>query len=65
MAAIDYGEPGWTDALLDASGGRRPTVVLDGIGGTIGGEAFGLIADGGHFSAHGTPSGSFARIEEL
>ena len=63
VAAIDYGEPGWTDALLDASGGRRPTVVLDGVGGTIGGEAFGLIADGGRFSAHGTPSGSFARIE--
>ena len=60
VAAIDYGEPGWTDAVLDASGGRRPTVVLDGVGGTIGGEAFGLIADGGRFSAHGTPSGSFA-----
>jgi len=64
VAAIDYGEPRWTDAVLDASGGRRPTVVLDGVGGTTGGEAFGLIADGGRFSAHGTPSGSFARIEE-
>ncbi len=64
VAAIDYGEPGWTDALLDASSGRRPSVVLDGVGGTIGGEAFGLIAHGGRFSAHGTPSGSFARIEK-
>ena len=62
-AAIDYGEAGWTDAVLDATGGRRPTVVLDGVGGTIGGEAFGLIADGGRFSAHGTPSGSFALID--
>jgi NADPH:quinone reductase len=63
LAAIDYGDSGWTDAVLDAAGGRRPTVVLDGVGGTIGGEAFRLIADGGRFSAHGTPSGSFAPID--
>jgi NADPH2:quinone reductase len=63
VAAIDYGDSGWADAALDASGGCRPTVVLDGVGGTIGGEAFGLIADGGRFSAHGTPSGSFAPID--
>jgi NADPH2:quinone reductase len=63
VAAIDYGDPGWTDAVLDASGGRRPTVVLDGVGGTIGGEAFQVIADGGRFSAHGAPSGSFALID--
>jgi NADPH:quinone reductase len=63
VAAIDYGEAGWADAVLDATGGRRPTVVLDGIGGAIGAQAFGLIADGGRFSAHGTPSGSFARID--
>ena len=62
-AVIDYGEPGWTAAVLDATGGRRPTVVLDGAGGTIGGAAFGLVADGGRFSAHGTPSGSFAPID--
>lgn len=63
-AAVDYGEAGWIDAVLDATGGRRPTVVLDGVGGMIGGECFELIADGGRFSAHGTPSGSFARIDE-
>jgi NADPH:quinone reductase len=63
VAAIDYGEPGWSNDVLDAAVGRRPTVVLDGVGGTIGAEAFGLIADGGRFSAHGTPSGSFAPID--
>ncbi len=63
VAAIDYDDPGWTDAMLDASRGRRPTIVLDGVGGAIGGEAFGLIADGGRFSAHGTPSGSFALVD--
>lgn len=62
-AVIDYSEPGWTVAVLDATGGRRPTVVLDGAGGTIGGAAFGLVADGGRFSAHGTPSGSFTPID--
>jgi NADPH2:quinone reductase len=63
QAAIDYARLGWRDAVLDASGGRHPTVVLDGVGGEIGGEAFGLIADGGRFSAHGAPSGSFAAID--
>ncbi|MGD0391925.1 MAG: zinc-binding dehydrogenase [Acidimicrobiales bacterium] len=62
-AAIDYTEPGWSDAVLEVTGGRRPDVVLDGIGGTIGGEAFGLITAGGRMSAHGTPSGSFASID--
>ena len=65
VAAVDYGHPGWTDAVRDASGGRRPTVVLDGVGGALGGEAFRLIADGGHFSAHGAPSGSFALIDSV
>jgi NADPH:quinone reductase-like Zn-dependent oxidoreductase len=62
-AAIDYGEAGWTDAVLDATAGRHPTVVLDGVGGSIGGQASELISDGGRFSAHGTPSGSFALID--
>ncbi len=63
VATVDYGEPAWSDAVLHATGGHRPTLVLDGIGGTIGGEAFELIADAGRFSAHGTPSGSFASID--
>lgn len=64
VAAVDYSKQGWVDDLLDATGGRRPTVVLDGVGGTIGGEGFELIADSGRFSAHGTPSGSFAPIDQ-
>jgi NADPH2:quinone reductase len=34
---------------------------LDNIGGEVGEAAFGLIAPGGRFSAHGTPSGRFAQ----
>ena len=64
LAAVDYGLPDWTDAVLEATGGVRPAVVLDGVGGAIGAAAFGLVADGGHFSAHGSPSGSLASIDE-
>ena len=55
--------PAWTDTVLAATSGRRPTVVLDGGGGPLGGEAFELIADDARFLAHGTPSGSFAPID--
>ena len=62
-AAVDYGEPGWAGAVLRAAGGARPAVVLDGVGGAIGAAAFDLVTDGGRFSAHGSPSGSFAGID--
>ncbi|HUJ67121.1 MAG TPA: zinc-binding dehydrogenase [Acidimicrobiales bacterium] len=61
-AAVDYSQADWTDAVLEATGGRSPSVVLDGVGGQIGGEAFDLLGEGGRFSAHGAPSGSFAAI---
>lgn len=60
---VDYGRPGWTEELLSATGGRRPAIVLDGVGGALGGEAFEVLRDGGRFSAHGSPSGSFALID--
>jgi NADPH:quinone reductase len=63
LAAIDYGEPDWTDAVLGAASGAHPAVVLDGVGGPLGAAAFELIADGGRFSAHGSPSGSFASVD--
>jgi NADPH2:quinone reductase len=63
LATVDYGRPDWTDAVLTATGGTRPALVLDGVGGPIGTAAFGIVADGGRFSAHGSPSGSFASID--
>ena len=63
VATVDYEQPGWTDAVLDAADGRRPSVVLDGVGGPAGTAAFALIADGGRLSAHGAPSGSPPRID--
>lgn len=64
LATVDYGLPDWAAAVLDATGGTRPAAVLDGVGGAIGGDAFTLVADGGRFSAHGSPSGSFASIDQ-
>lgn len=63
-ATVDYGQPDWPAAVLDAAGGARPAVVLDGVGGAIGAAAFALVADGGRFSAHGSSSGSFAGIDQ-
>jgi NADPH2:quinone reductase len=60
---VDYGQPGWTSSVLDATGGAGPTVVLDGVGGQLGLDAYGLIANGGRFSAHGAPSGAFSAID--
>ena len=61
--AVDYGLPEWDTAVLEATGGQHPAVVLDGVGGAIGSAAFGLVADGGRFSAHGAPSGAPASVD--
>jgi NADPH2:quinone reductase len=62
-AVIDYGRPEWTSLVLEATGGAGPAVVLDGVGGQLGLDAYRIIADGGRFSAHGAPSGAFAAID--
>jgi NADPH2:quinone reductase len=62
-AVIDYGRPGWTSSVLQATGGTGPAVVLDGVGGELGRDAYGILADGGRFSAYGAPSGAFSAID--
>ncbi|MCM3885538.1 zinc-binding dehydrogenase [Frankia sp. R82] len=62
-AVVDYSDPAWTDQMLEATGGTRPGVVLDGVGGKLGLEAFALVADNGLFSAHGAPSGAFTQVD--
>jgi NADPH2:quinone reductase len=61
-AAIDYARPDWPDQVLQATGGARVGVVLDGVGGRLGAQGFELLADGGRFSAHGSSSGEFAPV---
>jgi NADPH2:quinone reductase len=62
-AAVDYSEPGWPDRVTAALDGEKPQVVLDGVGGEIGREAFAITADGGAFSAHGAASGEFTPLD--
>jgi NADPH2:quinone reductase len=62
-AVIDSEGPGWAEEARAALGGAGATVVLDNVGGDVGETAFTLVAPGGRFSAHGTPSGRFARID--
>jgi NADPH2:quinone reductase len=59
----DYSEPGWPQEVLTATAGIRPDVVFDGAGTQLGQAAFTITADGGRFSAHGSPSGGFALID--
>jgi NADPH:quinone reductase len=63
-AVIDSDAPGWVGESRAALGGAGATVVLDNVGGAVGEAAFALVAPGGRFSAHGTPSGRFARIDK-
>ncbi|MEV4183757.1 zinc-binding dehydrogenase [Streptosporangium canum] len=62
-AAVDYSDPGWTDRVLDVTGGVGPDVVFDGVGGRIGRAAFEVTARGGRFSVHGASSGEVTLID--
>lgn len=62
-AVIDSEVPDWVERARIALGGEGADVILDNIGGRIGEAAFALMASGGRFSAHGTPSGQFAAID--
>jgi NADPH:quinone reductase len=62
-ATVDYSQPGWTERVVQAGDGAGPQVVFDGVGGQLGAEAFEITTPGGRFSAHGAPSGAFARID--
>lgn len=60
---VDYSQPDWAARVREATGGAGPNVVFDGAGGQIGRAAFEMTTPGGRFSAHGTPSGTFADID--
>lgn len=60
--AVDYGEPGWLDLVRRAAGGVD--VVFDGVGGTLGRDAFGLVAPGGRMLVFGMASGSFTGVSD-
>jgi NADPH:quinone reductase len=54
---VDYSRAGWTDEAGPVD------VVFDGVGGTIGAAAYGLLRPGGRFIAYGMASGAFMAID--
>ena len=56
-AAVDYLVPGWPERVLEALDRREPTVVLDGVGGSLGREAMELLGVGGRLVLFGWASG--------
>jgi NADPH2:quinone reductase len=56
--AVDYSDPGWPDQVRD----RGVTVVLDGVGGTVGRAAFELLVPGGRHILFGMASGTPTEI---
>ncbi|MER7245787.1 zinc-binding dehydrogenase [Kribbella sp. NPDC000426] len=60
---IDYSKPSWQKLVLEATNNRGADIVFEGAGGELGTAAFGVVKDGGWFSAHGAPSGNFAAID--
>jgi NADPH:quinone reductase len=62
--AVDYGRGSWTDEVASAINGARVDVVFDGVGGSIGRDAFELLRPGGRLCIFGMVSGSFTAISE-
>ena len=62
-SVIDSEQSDWIEQAREALGDAGADVVFDNIGAALGEAAFQLVADGGHYSAHGTPSGQFAAID--
>ncbi len=60
---VDYSEEGWTDRVLELTGGAGADVVLDGAGGALGTAAFSLTKEGGRFVGYGASGGDFADID--
>jgi NADPH2:quinone reductase len=56
-AAVDYREPGWRDALIAALGGRKPTLLLDGVGGEVGRAGLEMLDIGGRIVMFGWSAG--------
>lgn len=56
--AVDYLDPDWASAVRSGLDGREVTVVLDGVGGSLGRGAFELLGVGGRLLMFGWSSGS-------
>ena len=62
--AVNYRRDSWTDEVASAVNGARVDVVFDGVGGSIGRDAFELLGPGGRLCTFGMASGSFTMVGE-
>lgn len=62
-AVVDSERADWIEQARAALPAAGADVVLDNVGGDLGETSFALVAPGGRFSGHGTPSGRFARVD--
>jgi NADPH:quinone reductase len=60
---VDDSAPRWPQEVVELTDGNGPDLVFDNVGGPVGVAAFGAVAAGGRFSAHGSPAGGFANID--
>jgi NADPH2:quinone reductase len=60
--AVDYTETGWPERVLAALGGRRPTLLLDGVGGEVGRACLELLDVGGRIVMFGWSAGEPTRL---
>jgi len=60
--AVDYGAPGWAEAVRSAVGGLD--VVFDGVGGEVARAAFGLLERGGRMVSFGLASGTWSDVKD-
>jgi NADPH:quinone reductase len=61
---VSYGRRPWTDQVADAVNGGRVDVVFNGVGGSVGRDAFELLGRGGRVCTFGMASGSFTAVSE-
>ena len=61
---VNYGRRPWTDQVAAAVNGGRVDVVFDGVGGSVGRDAFELLGRGGRLFTFGMASGSFTAVSE-
>ncbi|MCV7382226.1 zinc-binding dehydrogenase [Mycolicibacter longobardus] len=63
--AVDYSDPGWTKAVLDATGGRGVDLVLDSVGGHISQQTLDCIRPFGRIVSFGAASGTAAAYSAM
>lgn len=60
--AFDYRDPGWPEQVIAALDGRRPTLLLDGVGGAVGRAGLEMLDVGGRIVMFGWSAGEPTRF---